>query len=450
MTTQPKNRLLTDGIWKLLLRYSFPSVASMVGTSLYILADTYFIANGIGEAALAALNISLPCYSLISSVGNMVGIGGATAFAIARENGDRKTHRDVFTLCIVTVLIFGAAVFLCGLLLPREISLLLGASPETLPYTEIYIKVLLIFAPVFVINNVVIAFVRNDKGPNLAMVSMLSGVLFNIVFDYIFIYIMNWGMFGAIIATCLSPIVGLMVLSMHFLRKRNSFGLRRIKARSDILLRVIRGGSATFLTEIAAGLVILAFNFKLLKLIGDVGVAAYGVISNTAYVMFSIFNGLGQGVQPLVSSNYGAGEKKRCRKILKSGIILSLAVSALLVVSVMYTKEALVAAFNRDANETLSAIAERGISIYFTSFIFCGINITAIAYYQAMLRSRAAISLSLARGIVGVLLGLALLPDFFGTDGVWLTAPFAETIASVFFAMLYIREKRSGRFAEAL
>ena len=445
MTERTDNQeLLRDGVWRLLLRYSLPSVASMVGISLYILADTYFIANGIGETALAALNIALPCYSFIGCIGNMIGIGGATTFAIARENGDGRTRRGVFTLCIAFVLLCGIAFFLCGLFAARRISLLLGASSDTLPYAEVYIRVLLLFAPFFLVNNVITAFVRNDRGPNLAMVSMLSGVLFNIVFDYVFIYITGWGMFGAILATCLAPIVGLGVLSAHFLRRRNTFALVRAKPVPGGFHKILHGGSATFITEIAAGLVILAFNFKLLSLLGDVGVAAYGVISNTAYVMLSIFNGLGQGVQPLVSSNYGAGLGGRCREILGKGVLASFVISALLVTTVLVFNKPVVALFNRDANAMLAAIAERGIVIYFTSFLFCGVNIMAIAYYQAMLRSGVAVGISLSRGIIGVAAGLAILPGIFGADGVWLTAPFAEILASVLVLMLLMREKRIG------
>lgn len=450
MTSRTENKdLLHGGIWRLLLRYSLPSVASMVGISLYILADTYFIANGIGETALAALNIALPGYSFIGCIGNMIGIGGATAFAIARENGDRGTHRNVFTLCIAFVLLCGAAFLLCGIFAARRVSLLLGASSSTLPYVETYIRMLLIFAPFFLVNNVITAFVRNDRAPNLAMVSMLSGVLFNIVFDYVFIYITGWGMFGAILATCLAPVVGLAVLSLHFLRRRNTFALVRTRPELGIYHKILRGGSATFITEIAAGLVILAFNFKLLSLLGDVGVAAYGVISNTAYVMLSIFNGLGQGVQPLVSSNYGAGQGERCREILGKGALASLVVSTLLVATVLIFNKPVVALFNRDANQALAAIAERGIVIYFTSFLFCGVNIMAIAYYQAMMRSGVAVGVSLMRGILGVAAGLAILPGLLGADGVWLTAPFAEIMASAMVLTLLLRERRRPEGAAA-
>ncbi len=443
-TTYGDSRLLTGGLWGLVLRYSFPSVASMIGISLYILADTYFIANGVGELGLAALNISMPIYSLLGGIGYMVGIGGATVFSIARESGDEATRRDIFTFCIGLVLAASIAFFLAGACFAGEVSLAFGASPATLPYAETYIRMLLLFAPAFVVNNVVTSFVRNDGAPSLAMGAMLSSVLFNIVFDYVFIYRFGWGMFGAVFATCLSPLVGLSVLSAHFLKRRNTFALRRIRPHTHLLLRVLRGGTATFVLELATGVVILGFNFKLLGTIGDVGVAAYGVISNIAYVMFAIFNGLGQGIQPIASANFGAGRTDRCRELLRDASLLALVLSLLLVAAVMLFPAEIADLFNRDGNAELARIAEQGIRLYFISFLFGGVNIVVIAWYQATLASRTAVAVSLTRGLFGVLVGLAVLPPLLGADGIWLTAPFAEALASLLLLAAVLRRRNAA------
>ena len=442
MAEKFESALLTGNLWRLIARYSFPSVTSMVGISLYILADTYFIANGIGELALASLNIAMPIYSVIGCVGYMIGIGGATVFAIAREAGDERTRDRVFTLCLGTVLIFGFALSLCGLFFSERIAVVMGASPETLPYTDIYLRVLLIFAPAFVANNVLTSFVRNDGAPNLAMASMLAGVVFNIVFDYIFIYIAEWGMFGAIIATCLSPVFSMAIISAHFLRRRSTFGLRRTAPSAAILLRVIRGGAATFVTEMATGLVVLLFNFKLLATLGDLGVAAYGAIANLSYVVISIFNGMGQGIQPIVSSNYGAGQLDRCNRTLRNATIAAFVASLLLAGAILTFPKEIIALFNKDDNVRLAEIAERGIVIYFTCLFFCGINIVTAAWYQAMLMSRAAILISMTRGLLGVIVGLSVLPRLFGATGIWMTAPFADMLGTVAVVLLLVHERR--------
>lgn len=437
-------RLIHGGIWALIARYAFPSVASMVGVSLYILADTYFIANGVGELGLAALNIALPIYALIGSIGNMVGIGGATLFSISRETGNRRAYRDVFTLCLVTVLAVSGIFVLAGLFLSRGIAVALGASSDTVGYAQTYIRVLLIFAPAFVVNNVVTAFVRNDGNPNLAMFAMLSAVAFNTVFDYVFIYIFGWGMFGAILATVLAPLVGLLILRTHFRSGQNRFAIRRIRPRLDMLFRVLRGGAATFVMELAYGVVVLGFNYKLLEMIGDLGVAAFGVISNLAYVLIAIFNGLGQGVQPIVSANYGADRLDRCRTVFRNGSIVAFLVSVLLVGIIVAFRVDIAGAFNREDNAAFAQIAEQGLILYFISFLFCGVNILVISYQQAMLSSLSAISISLTRGLFGVLLGLAVLPDLFGASGIWLTAPFAEVLATLLIVGQFVLEKRLG------
>lgn len=436
------NRLLTEGLWRLLAKYSLPSVTSMVGISLYILADTYFIANGIGELALAALNIAMPAYALIGCIGNMVGIGGATVFAIARELNDRRAHRDVFTLCIAAAIGSAAIFSLCGLFFAGDIAALLGASAGTRPYATVYIRVLLLFAPVFVVNNVLLAFIRNDGAPNLAMISMLSAVLFNIVFDYLFIYIFGWGMFGAVFATCLSPVIGIAILARHFALRRNTFRLRRIRPSAAMMLRVFKGGAATFVTELATGLVILGFNFKLLKLLGDLGVAAYGVISNISYVAVAIFTGFGQGIQPIASSNYGAGRYDRCKRLLRNAYVAAFVLSLVLLVAIALHPAQIAGLFNKDANPDLTRIAAHGIVRYFPFLLFCGVNFVAIAYYQAIMESRTAIAASLTRGFFGVILGLAVLPNLLGASGIWLTAPFAELLGTLLVAHATVRDLR--------
>ena len=450
MTEKFEHALLTGNLWGLIAKYSFPSVTSMVGISLYILADTYFIANGIGELALASLNIAMPIYAVIACMGNMIGVGGATVYAIAREVGDRRTRDDVFTLCLGTVLAFGVLLSLLGLFFSREISLVMGASQETLAYTETYLGVLLLCAPAFVANNVLTAFIRNDGAPNLAMASMLGGVVFNIVFDYILIYIAGWGMFGAIAATCLSPVVSMGIISAHFLRRRNTFRLRRTKVSVSILLRVVRGGAATFVTEIAMGIVVLLFNFKLLALLGDLGVAAYGAIANLSYVVISIFNGMGQGIQPIVSSNYGAGQLDRCNQTLRNAAIAAFAVSLLLAGAILAFPQEIVALFNKDDNARLAQIAEQGVVVYFSSLFFCGVNIVAAAWYQAMLMSRAAILISMTRGLLGVIVGLSVLPRLFGATGIWMTAPFADMLGTVAVALLLVHERRREKREKTL
>lgn len=414
----------------------------MIGVSLYILADTYFIANGIGELGLAALNISMPIYSVLGAAGNLIGIGGATLFSISRENGDKRTNQDVFSLCLLAASAAGVIFLLCGLFFSREIASLLGASADTMPYACIYIRVLLLFGPFFALNHLLTAFVRNDGNPTLAMAATLCGVAFNIVFDYILIYVTGWGMFGAVIATSFSPVVGLGVASLHFRARRNTLRVRRICPDARMFLWVLRGGGATFLTEIAGGAVIVGFNFKLLAMLGDMGVAAYGVISNVSYVMLAVFSGLGNGLQPIVSANFGAGLFDRCRRVLRCGMTVAFASSVLLVLLILTFPAELTALFNRDGDPVLARIAERGIVLYFTSFLLCGTNVVLIAYYQAMLDSRTSVWLSLTRGLIGVFAGLAVLPPLLGADGVWLTAPFAEILASLLAAVLMLKRRR--------
>lgn len=438
MTEKPN--IIKDNILKLFFRYAAPSVISMLGISLYVLADTFFIANGVGELGLTALNIVLPIYSIINGLGLLIGVGGATVLSISRAEDDHEAHRDIFTLSLLIAMLPALLFLLSGLFYSDKIVLFLGASANAQAYSTEYIRVILILAPVFMLNHIVTAFVRNDYEPRLAMVAMLAGVGFNIVFDYVLIYITGWGMFGAALATGFSPIVGLLVLSWHFIGKNNSFSIKKIRFQWSLMNRVIKGGMATFITELSSGIVILSFNYTILGMLGDLGVAAYGIIANIAFVCIALFIGIGQGLQPLVSSNFGAGRNSRCRKLLHAGLISSLLLSILFVACAYAFPEEIANVFNKDNNVALTRLAAKGIPLYFLSFLFAGMNVVIIYYYQAVLNSRTSIGLSLIRGLFGILAGLAILPRFWGTTGLWLTVPFAELITLVVAFVVLVRQ----------
>ena len=208
-------------------RYAAPGVLGMIGISCYILADTFFVAKGTGSLGLAALNIAIPAYNLMNGLGLMVGVGGATHYSLCRAQGDAVEADRTFTHTLLLGLCIALLFVLTGTFGVVPLSRLLGANAETLDMTAVYLRLLLCFAPFFVTNNVMIAFVRNDGEPGRAMAGMIAGSLFNIVFDWVFIFPCGLGMFGAALATGASPLVSLLVLSGHLHRPSRGFHLRR-------------------------------------------------------------------------------------------------------------------------------------------------------------------------------------------------------------------------------
>lgn len=199
---------------------------------------------------------------------------------------------------------------MAGLLFPYQIAALLGADESILPLTGIYLRILLMFAPMFMLNNLLICFVRNDKKPQLSMAAMLVGSLSNIVLDYVFIFPLGLGMAGAAFATGVAPVVSMLILSRHFRRKENQFHLCRIRPSLKRIRDISALGVSALIVEVSSGIVMIVFNFLILKDSGNLGVAAYGILANIALVLISIFTGISQGVQPILSSCFGKKKPK--------------------------------------------------------------------------------------------------------------------------------------------
>lgn len=252
-------------------RYVSLNVLSMAGLSCYILADTYFISAGVGSNSIAALNLALPAYSLLNGIGLMVGMGGATRYSILRGEGREDEANQVFTHAAGMAALLGILFTAAGLLFSWEIAGALGASGQVQELASIYLRTLLTFSLLFLFNNLLVCFIRNDGQPNLSMAAMLVGCLSNVVLDYVFIFPLGMGMFGAALATCVAPCIGILISSTHFLRGKNSFRPVRCPLNGKQVRGILSLGVSSLITEVSSGIVMLLFNQILLSLSGNVG-----------------------------------------------------------------------------------------------------------------------------------------------------------------------------------
>lgn len=419
-------------------RYAAPGVLGMIGISCYILADTFFVAKGTGSLGLAALNIAIPAYNLMNGLGLMVGVGGATHYSLCRAQGDAVEADRTFTHTLLLGLCIALLFVLTGTFGVVPLSRLLGANAETLDMTAVYLRLLLCFAPFFVTNNIMIAFVRNDGEPGRAMAGMIAGSLFNIVFDWVFIFPCGLGMFGAALATGASPLVSLLVLSGHLRRPSRGFHLRRERLRPRLLPRICAPGLSSLVSELASGITLLLINLVLLRIAGNTAVAAYGVIANLALVESAIFTGLSTGVQPLISRS---AETDR-RRLLRWTVTTALAISALMYVLVFVFASPITAVFNSEHDPALAACAVPGLRIYFAGFLAACINIIAAAYFSAAGQASRGFIISLVRSIIAIPPVLFALSALLGVTGVWLTFPAVEALACVLSLLFILRSPK--------
>ena len=409
-------------------KYISLNMLGALGLSGYIMADTFFVANRLGADGLAALNLAIPIFGLINGLGILLGIGGATRYSICRYQGNGDRANRTFTLSLLTGLGLGIILALLGAFCARPIALLLGANTDTLPLCIVYLRTVLLFSPCFLLNHVMVCFVRNDGNPKLAMTAMLTGSLANIALDYLFLYPLNMGIFGAALATGIAPVIGLCLSSLHSLTRRNQFHPARPAAPGRSLADLAGLGSAAFLNEFTSCMVLALYNVLMLQAAGTTGVAAYGIVANLALMALALFTGLSQGAQPLISQAWGRGDRRQVRALCRLALLTALLVGLGLALTALFSATPLAALFNRDGDPVLEQIAVDGLRIYFLGFLFAGPNIITAAFLGATEQSRASFLLSLFRGGIGIAAIVILLAWLFGMSGIWLAFPVTELL----------------------
>lgn len=416
-------------------KYISQAIFGMLGVSCYIIVDTFFIAKAAGSNGITVLNLALPIYNLIFAIGAMIGVGAATRFAILRAQ-EQEEAKYYFSNAIFWTFIFGFCFVLAGIFIPDKILVLMGGDHEIVALGEGYTRIFLLFAPFFMMNYVVSAFVRNDNSPTLAMIGTMTGSLSNIVLDYMFMFPMKMGLEGAALATAASPIISILICSTHFLKKSHTVSFCLKLPSFQKLLASCQLGISAFIGELSSGVTTTVFNYLILGIAGNIGVAAYGVVANFSLIAVSILNGVSQGVQPLVSEYYGKRNQEALKKSLRLAIGTTIGIAVILYAIVFIFTEPLITLFNSEHSKVMADYAFKGMRIYFTGFFFAGINIVGAGFLSAVERPKGAFTISILRGIAAIIGCSLLLSWLFEFFGVWLSFAAAELITlavTVFF-----------------
>lgn len=422
----------SNHVFKVFMSYVILNMLGMLGISCYILADTYFIANGIGAEALTALNLALPIFGLINGIGLLLGIGSGTRYTILMSRNKNKEANQVFSQTIMIGAGIGLVLSVIGVIGSKTVCWWLGADAVTFEMMNGYLKTILGLAPFFILNHIIICFVRNDKAPKLAMIAMVVGSLINIILDYLFVYPLRMGMFGAALATGIAPIISIGILITHFFKESSSLRLVKCKVQMRTVKDSCGLGLSAFVTELSTGIVLLVFNLVILRLEGNVAVAAYGIIANISIVCLSLFTGIAQGIQPLISRYYGDGDMKKVYQVLKYALCLAVGLGIVLYIGICLLANPLIAAFNKDQNLILEELARSGMYIYFIGIIFAGINIVGAAYLSAVEKGKKGFSISILRGLVVIIPSVIGLAMVFGLNGVWASFVVTEALTACF------------------
>ena len=418
-------------------RYVTLSILGQLGISCYIIADTFFISKGLGANGLTALNLAIPIYNFIFGCGLMLGVGGATKFSILKGMKHSKETDEVYSNTLILTVVLSMFFVLIGVFGAEKLALLLGADEVTLEMTTTYLRWILIFAPAFMLNEVLHCFVRNDDAPNLVMFATLAGSFANIVFDYIFIIPLNMGILGAVLATGSAPVFSILIMLPHWLKKKNTFHFVKTGILWKNVSQITSLGFPSLLAQLSGGIVMIIFNMLILKLEGNVGVAAYGVVANISIVVTALYTGLAQGMQPLLSTYYGKNRPHQIRKIMSYGQAAMMMLSAGMYGVLFVFAPQVTSVFNSEGNEVLQRIAEIGLKLYFTSNMFLGFNTVAATFFTSVEKALPAHVLSLLRGFELIIPLAFIMSVLWGMNGIWLCFPVTEAITAVLGFFIY-------------
>ncbi len=431
-----------------LLRFILPSVLMMVCTSLYSIVDGFFISNYAGKTAFAAVNLMAPILMGTSTVGFMMGIGGSAIVSAKFGEGKTDEANQDFSFIVYSLMVLSVMLALIGFFLTPSIASWLGADGELCDDCILYGRILFIGLPLFALQVAFQSFFVVAEKPNLSFVVNLIAGLTNALLDYLFIGVAKWGLEGAAIASVIGQAIGGLVPVIYFAAKNSSI-LRLGKARFSwsVIGHTCSNGSSEMVSDLASSLVSVFYNHQLLSLVGQDGVAAYGVMMYTNLVFAAIFIGYSIGMAPLVSFHYGAKNNSELANLFKKSVVL-MVLSGLAMAGLSEAMARPVVSLFTSYDENLMALAERGFRIFALSFLFMGINIFGSAFFTALNNGLVSALISFLRTLVFQTAAVFLLPLWLGVDGVWLSAVIAEALACIITCVFFFTERKRYHYTQ--
>lgn len=428
-----------QSVFRSFLQYLIPSLVGMALLSVNIVIDGIFVGQGVSSTALAGVNVASPVFSVILSIGLLIGVGGGALYSLSIGAQNKLHAQQIFTLAMVMVTFITVVVSIISYFFMENLAYLFGANEETLPYVIEYMCILLMFSLFMVWETALSVFVRNDGNPNLAMIGLVVTSLLNIVLNYWMIFILKLGVTGAATATIISIIVGGLILATHFLRKDCTLKFVRVRFNFRDISRINAVGFPSFLSEIGMGVFVVGYNVVVAYHAGTNGLAAFSVINYLHAFMFLVFLGIGSAIQPMISYFYGAKQYDRIQSLIKIAEKTALIFGGLFFVGGYFGAPYLVSLFGITSN-TITDMAVFGIRLFFISYFFMGVNFIYITYFQSIGYVRPSLWITLFRSFIVFIGVLLILPAIIGLNGVWLTLTVTEFIIFVFL-MVFVRNR---------
>ena len=424
---------LNGRIKTIYFKYLSAAFGSSLITSIYSIVDMAMVGQYHGPEGSAALAVVAPVWNIIYSFGLLMGIGGSVLFSTIRgkADGDIKKSNEYFTASVIGSVILAAVIWLIIIFFDKNLLLIFGAQGNTLTLAREYVLPIKAAIPFFLFNQMLSAYLRNDKNPALATGAVLAGGIFNIFGDYFFVFTCDMGAFGAGLATAIGSTISFLVMLSHFFTKKNTLRLVKPEGLVRKLREITATGFSTFFIDVAMGILTILFNRQIMVYLGTNALSVYGVIVNISTFVQCCAYSVGQASQPIISTNFGAGRGERIRETLKYALGTVAVFSIFWTVVTMVIPNVFIRIFMSPTPEVLE-IAPGILRCYGISFLLLPLNVFSTYYFQALMKPKTAFIASVARGLVisGIL--IYLLPAVFGGDMIWFAMPITELVVAVY------------------
>ncbi len=428
-----------------LIRFALPSIIMMIVTSLYTVVDGLFVSNFAGKSSFASLNLVWPFLQLISAAGFMIGTGGSALTALYLGAKEPERANQIFSMLIKLLIYFGLLISIISFIFMRQISAWLGADANLIDDCVIYGRILAVSNIFMMLQAAYQSFLITAEKPHLGLALSILAGLTNIIMDAVFVYFLQWGIWGAGLATAMSQFVGGIVPTIYFLRKNNS-ALRLVKAKMDwsAIAKTCSNGASEMMTNLSGAIIGLLYNFQLLKFAGENGVAAYGAIMYIAFVFQAFYFGYAMSSTSIVGYHFGADNKMELKNVLKKSLVIT-GITALIMTVLGEVFSSLIARIYVGYDQRLYEMTTMGMRLYALSFLTAGFNVFASAFFTGLNNGKVSAIISFLRTLVIQVAAIYILPIFWDLNGIWLATAAAEGVTLFLsIGMLFGNQKKYG------
>ncbi|WP_304942639.1 MATE family efflux transporter [Vallitalea guaymasensis] len=431
--------LISKAYYKLLIPTMLTNLVSSVGS----FADTIILGNMIGENALVAMTFNAPLFTIINTIAAIFAVGGTTLMGQYLGSGNKESSCKIFSLVISSVIFIGFLMTTLGLFFIDDIMYALGSRGEVFHYTKAYGIIIIAGIVVFLINVIFAFFIRMDGKPKLAMAGMLTSIALNIILDLLFVGPLEMGVAGASLALVISQVVSIIIMSTHFLTASNTLRFKFYLSIKD-LIKISKTGIGTSTTFIYQSIALFVLNNVIFTLSGTIGMATYTVIYNVSLLSLTLFEGISQTIQPLVSFSYGEQNSSDILIIIKKGLKTGIIFSFIVIAFLEIFPQSLIFLFGiKDSSIITSSIY--AIRIYAIGIVLMTVNVIMSYYYQSTGKEKFAALIVLSRNLIALFIGVSLFGLIFKLNGIWFGFVFAEILTSIMWIAIanYYKKKKA-------